>query len=189
MTNQVVKLRYLRIAPRKVRLVANTIKGLSVSEAEAQLLVNPKRASAFLLKLLRSAMANIKNNQKLDARFFLVKEVRVDEGPAMKRFMPRAMGRATLIKKKSSHIILVLEESDKLKIREPRFQIKKVENISEQKIQENIIEKSKEGEKKDKDYGIKNKDSEHLLKGGFVPGAKKGQQDGAIRTFFRRKVV
>lgn len=76
---QTAKLNYLRIAPRKVRLVATVIKGMSVNEAEAQLLVNPKRASEAVLKLLRSAVANAKNKQ-METEKLIVKEIKVDEG-------------------------------------------------------------------------------------------------------------
>lgn len=128
MKTQVAKLNYLRIAPRKVRLVANLIKGMQVSEAEAQLLVNPKRASESVLKLLRSAVSNAKNN-KLAVEKLVVKEVRVDEGPVLKRWMPRAQGRATPIHKKSSHITLILAEAEKAV--KSRFKIEKKERVKQ----------------------------------------------------------
>ena len=115
------KLNYLNVAPRKVRLVVNALKGLSVNEAEAQLLFRPKRSSESLLKLLRSAAANAKNNHKLSADHLVIKDIRVNQGPMLKRFLPRAMGRATPIQKKTSHIFLVLEERSNFK--SPRFNI------------------------------------------------------------------
>lgn len=121
MTTVTAKLKHLRIAPRKVRLVANAIKGLSVNEAEAQLLFRAKRSSHAILQLLRSAVANAKNNQKLNPSNLIVKNIKVDQGPMLKRFLPRAMGRATPIQKKTSHISLILEESPKAKT--PRFNI------------------------------------------------------------------
>lgn len=108
MKEQIAKLNHLRIAPRKVRLVASALKGLSVSEAEAQLMTSAKRASIPLRKLLRGAVANAKQNQQLNPEVLFVKEIRVDKGPILKRFIARAMGRATGIEKKSSHITLVL---------------------------------------------------------------------------------
>lgn len=111
MTQQTVQLNYLHIAPRKVRLIANALKGLSVQEAEAQLLLRPQRSAKPLLKLLRSASANIKNNQKNNPDNFLIASIRVNDGPMLKRILPRAMGRATPIHKKMSHVVLVLEES------------------------------------------------------------------------------
>ena len=119
--NQVVaKLNYLRIAPRKVRLLAAAIKGLSVNEAEAQLLFRPQRAGQPLLGLLRSAIANAKNNHKMSPEKLMVKNIWVDQGPTLKRFLPRAMGRATSIHKKTSHVVIILEE--RANSVQPRFQ-------------------------------------------------------------------
>ena len=113
MKTQTAKLRYLKISPRKVRLVADLIRGLSVNEAEGQLLMLPNRASKPILKLLRSAAAAAKNNQQMNPDRLLVKNIRVDQGPRTKRWRTRARGAASLIEKKSSHIILLLEESEK----------------------------------------------------------------------------
>ncbi len=112
MNKQTVKLNYLRIAPRKVRLMAATLKGLPVSEAEAQLMLRPQRAAKPLLKLLRSAVHDAKNNRKLDADKLFVESVRVDQGPMLKRILPRARGMATPIQKKMSHVTLTLAESE-----------------------------------------------------------------------------
>ena len=108
-------LRYLHIAPRKVGLVVNALKGLSVNEAEAQLLFRTKRSSHPVLQLLRSAVANAKHNFKLSPETLVIKSIRVDQGPMLKRFMPRAMGRATPIHKKMSHVSLILESKEKAK--------------------------------------------------------------------------
>ncbi len=113
MKTQTAKLKYLKISPRKTRLVADLIKGLSVNEAEAQLLMLPHRASKPILKLLRSAVAAAKNNQQMNPDRLLVKNIRVDQGPRTKRWRTRARGTASLIEKKSSHITLLLEESEK----------------------------------------------------------------------------
>ena len=107
---QIAKLNDLHIAPRKVRLIANVIKGLRTQEAEAQLLMQNQRAAQPILKLLRSAIANAKNNKKMSLENLVVKSVIVNQGAMLKRFLPRAMGRATPIHKKMSHIILILEE-------------------------------------------------------------------------------
>jgi large subunit ribosomal protein L22 len=88
------KLKYLHITPRKTRLVINTLKNLNVNEAEAQLLARNKRAAGPILKLLRSAMANAQS-QNLDKGRLVIAKITVDEGPTLKRFMPRARGRAT----------------------------------------------------------------------------------------------
>ncbi|MEK7624256.1 MAG: 50S ribosomal protein L22 [Patescibacteria group bacterium] len=112
MKTQTAKLKYLKISPRKTRLVADLIKGLPANEAEAQLSILPNRASKPILKLLRSAMANAKNNQKIDTDQLLVKNIRVDIGPRQKRFRTRARGSSSLIEKKCCHIIMVLAESE-----------------------------------------------------------------------------
>lgn len=109
---QVAQLRYLRMAPRKVRLVADLIKGLPVSHAEAILLMQSRRASGALLKLLRSAVANAKNNQKLNPEKLAVESVAVNGAGMLKRYLPRARGSATPIQKKMSHVVLVLKELD-----------------------------------------------------------------------------
>lgn len=110
---QTAKLNYLKIAPRKVRSVADLIRGLSVNEAEAQLIVQRRRASRPLLKLLRSAVANAKTNKKLEAENLYIESLRVDQGPMLKRSLPRARGMATPIQKKMSNVTMVLSESSK----------------------------------------------------------------------------
>jgi len=104
------ELNYLRMAPRKVRAVADAIRGKRVPEAERTLRFLPRRASGPLAKLLRSAIANAKHNFQInDAATLTVREIRVDQGPTLKRIQPRAMGRAFRIHKKSSHVRIVLE--------------------------------------------------------------------------------
>jgi len=114
MDKQVSKLNYLKIAPRKVRLVAGLVRGLPVSEAEAQLMAERRRPAKSLLKLLRSAVANAKNNAGLNPDKLFIEKIAVDQGPMLKRQLPRARGTATLIQKKMSHITLVLAENPKL---------------------------------------------------------------------------
>lgn len=117
---QTAKLNYLRVAPRKVRLVADLLKGLSVNEAEAQLLYERKRPAGFLLKLLRSALAGAKE-KKMNIDSLYIESIRVDQGPMLKRYLPRARGSASPIQKKMSHVTLVLAEKDMGK--PPRFKI------------------------------------------------------------------
>ncbi|MBI4089873.1 MAG: 50S ribosomal protein L22 [Candidatus Kerfeldbacteria bacterium] len=104
----VAKLRFLRIAPRKVRLVLGLIRGKNVTEAEVQLEHLPKASSRPLLKLLKSAEANAEHNFKLDPKTLYVKQAFANEGPKLKRFQPRAMGRATPVLKRLSHVTVVL---------------------------------------------------------------------------------
>jgi large subunit ribosomal protein L22 len=113
MEQQTAKLNFLRIAPRKTRSVADLIRGLSVNDAEAQLMVTRRRPAKAILKLLRSGVANAKNN-KLNVDHLFVSEIRVDGGPMLKRYLPRARGSASPIQKKMSHVTLVLGVNSKL---------------------------------------------------------------------------
>jgi large subunit ribosomal protein L22 len=116
-TQYTAKLSFLRQAPRKVRSVGDLIKGLPVNEAEAQLLAQTRRPSKVLLKLLRSAVANAKNNKAGNLEHLFVESVRVDGGPMLKRMLPRARGSASPIQKKMSHVTLVLGVNENLKSR------------------------------------------------------------------------
>lgn len=102
--------RYVRIAPRKVRLVVDLIRGKKIGEAIAILKLTPKAASPIVEKVLNSALANAEHNYNMDVESLVVSEVFVDQGPTLKRFRPRAMGRASRINKRTSHITLVLTE-------------------------------------------------------------------------------
>ena len=102
--------RTVRIAPRKARLVVDLIRGKQVGEAVAILNHTPKAASPIVEKLLKSAIANAEHNYEMDANNLVVAQVFVDEGPTMKRFRPRAQGRASAINKRTSHITIVVSE-------------------------------------------------------------------------------
>lgn len=102
--------RYVRVAPRKVRLVVDLIRGKKVEEAFAILRHTPRAASPVLEKLLNSAVANAEHNNSLDVTNLVVSEAFVNEGPIMKRFQPHAQGRAFRINKRTSHITLVVSE-------------------------------------------------------------------------------
>jgi len=104
------QLNQFRMAPRKVRLVANLIKGMHVEDAKIQLELMTKKSSNPVLVLLNSAIANAKNNHKLDESNLFVSKILVNGGPTMKRWFPRAMGRAFPIKKRTCSIVLVLSE-------------------------------------------------------------------------------
>src|SRR3989339_13412 len=105
----IAKLNHLRMSPRKVRLVADLLKKRPVAVALAQLENMTKMAARPLTKLLRSAIANAKHNFSMAEETLKVKQVIVNGGPVLHRWMPRAMGRATPIRKRSSHIELILE--------------------------------------------------------------------------------
>ncbi|WP_422658454.1 50S ribosomal protein L22 [Paenibacillus sp. EC2-1] len=100
----------IRIAPRKAQLVVDLIRGKQVGEAIAILRHTPKAASPVVEKLLNSAIANAEHNYSMDVSKLVVSQVYVNQGPTMKRFRPRAMGRASRINKRTSHITLVVAE-------------------------------------------------------------------------------
>lgn len=109
-------LKYLRMSPRKVRLVADALRGKNTAEASLFLNNLPKGAARPLSKLLKSAVTNAKHNFNLEQEKLFIKSIRVDRGPTLKRFMPRARGMASAIRKRMSHITLVLEENLKSKM-------------------------------------------------------------------------
>jgi len=104
------QLNHIRIAPRKAQLVVDLIRGKQVGEAIAILRHTPKAASPVIEKLLNSAIANAEHNYQLDVNKLVVTQAYVNQGPTMKRFRPRAMGRASRINKRTSHITLVVSE-------------------------------------------------------------------------------
>lgn len=102
--------RTIRIAPRKVRLVIDLVRGKQVGDAFAILRNTDKGSSTVVEKVLRSAIANAEHNYNMDINKLYIKEAFVNEGPTLKRFRPRAQGRAGLILKRTSHITVVVEE-------------------------------------------------------------------------------
>lgn len=102
------RLRYLHMSPKKVRLVVDLIRGLNAKQAVLQLQSMRKKAKQPVLKLLNSAISNAKNNFKMNENSLVIKSVFVDQGPTMKRWTPKAFGRAGMIQKKTSHITIVL---------------------------------------------------------------------------------
>jgi large subunit ribosomal protein L22 len=102
------KARYVRVAPRKARLVADQIRGLPVPDAQTLLAFSSRGAARDLAKLIGSAASNAENNHDLVAEDLRIAEVRVDEGPTLKRWRARARGRATRIEKKTCHLSVVL---------------------------------------------------------------------------------
>jgi large subunit ribosomal protein L22 len=102
--------RFIRISPQKARLVADTIRGKNVAEAITTLRFMPKKGARTLRKVLESAVANASQNEAIDVDTLYVKTIFVDGGPMLKRIRPRAMGRASRILKRTSHITVVLDE-------------------------------------------------------------------------------
>ncbi|MCK9524411.1 MAG: 50S ribosomal protein L22 [Limnochordia bacterium] len=104
--------RHIRISPRKARQVIDLIRGKDVEEALAVLQLTPKGGSPIVEKVVRSAVANAENNNDMDVDSLYVAECYVDQGPTMKRIKPRARGMANRIRKRTSHITVVLREKE-----------------------------------------------------------------------------
>jgi len=101
---------FVRIAPRKVQLVVDLVRGKSVGDAIAILRHTPKSASPVVEKLINSAVANAEHNFSMDPNSLVIKEIYANQGPTLKRFRARAMGRASRINKRTSHITVVVSE-------------------------------------------------------------------------------
>jgi ribosomal protein L22 len=104
--------KYVRVSPRKVRLVADQVRGKHIDEARSLLQFSPRSAAEDVSKVIESAAANAEANHDLIGDEMVVAEIRVDEGPTLKRFRPRAMGRATPIHKRTCHISVALTPED-----------------------------------------------------------------------------
>jgi ribosomal protein L22 len=106
--------RYVRVAPRKARLIADQVRGMHIEQARALLEFSPRGAAEDIRKLIDSAAANAENNHDLIADEMRISEITVDEGPTLRRFRPRALGRASRINKRTCHIAVALspEEED-----------------------------------------------------------------------------
>ncbi len=170
MTQAIAKLNYLKMSPRKVRLIASLIRGMSIFDAEAQLFNQNRRAAEPLLKLLRSCIANAKNAKMDESRLF-VSKITVDQGPVMKRFLPRAQGRATPILKKMSHVVISLEEGNKVYLK--KFTLLKQEKSKKEEKKKVVSKKPKETDKS----------SDIALK------SSKPERSGFLKRIFNRKSV
>ena len=104
--------KYVRVSPRKARLVADQVRGKHIDDARSLLQFSPRTAADDIAKVIESAAANAEANHDLIGDEMIVAEIRVDEGPTLKRFRPRAMGRATPIHKRTCHISVALTPED-----------------------------------------------------------------------------
>ena len=103
--------KYVRVSPRKVQIVIDLIRGKQVADALAILMYTPKSAAPVVEKLLNSAIANAENNLEMSRENLYVAEVYANQGPTLKRFRPRAQGRASRIRKRTSHITIILDQA------------------------------------------------------------------------------
>ncbi|GEM_PF-521404 len=135
MDKQTVKavLRYARLSPRKARMMVDLVRGKKVTVAEAQLKWQIGKVSPVLLKLLNSAVANAIHNFKLNKEDLIIKSFTVDSGPVLKRYTPKAFGRATPIRKPTSHITIVLESTNK-SVKKNNKEETKSEKTDEKKV-------------------------------------------------------
>ncbi len=102
--------KYVRISPRKVRLVMDQVRGKRVEDALNMLTFAPQKAARIVKKVIQSAVANAEQNTNVDIDNLYIKRIYADEGPTLKRFRPRALGRATRIRKRTSHLTVILDE-------------------------------------------------------------------------------
>jgi large subunit ribosomal protein L22 len=185
------KAKYIRMSPRKVRLVLDVIRKMPVEDALGQLTHIGKKAAEPIAKLLNSAIANAENNFNLKKSNLFIKEIKAGEGPKLKRWMPRAFGRATAIRKRTSHIDIVLGEitdsgvvsAKKSKIEAPIKLGKKPKEDEGVKVKESD-KKTPEEEEKDE----KGKIIDHSKDGrrGHAP-IDGGSHKGFTGKMFRRK--
>jgi large subunit ribosomal protein L22 len=102
--------KYVRVSPQKIRLIMDEVRGKKVEEALRWLSFSPQKGARLLKRLIDSAVANAEANKEIDVDTLVVKRIFADGGPTLKRFRPRAMGRATRIKKRMSHLTVILGE-------------------------------------------------------------------------------
>jgi len=176
----IAKLKSLRVSPRKTRLVTQSIKGVDVNDALVQLGYLIKKSSLPVEKLLRSAIANAENNFGLDKDNLYVYDIQVGEGTTLKRWLPRAFGRATPLRKRTSRITIVLEERVEGKNRKTKEQMEKEKKKREnerKKVEKEMIEERKDEEQK----------TISAPSVGRVLEEKKGAEKGWAKKIFQRK--
>ena len=186
----IASLKNLRTSPRKVRLVTNSIVGMNASAALVQLKHVVKKTSEPMEKLLNSALANAENNFGLDKDNMFVSSVLVGEGAKLKRWLPRAQGRATLLLKRTSHIKLELEERIEGKNKKTKQQLDKEKAANEavrtKAMKEAVAEASKEEAAGEEKSVEKTPVGKALQK---KDAAKTGQDSGFLKKVFNRKSV
>ncbi len=173
------QLNYLRIAPRKVRLVANLVKGMDVEVAETNLEFLGNRAASSLLKLLRSAVANATHNFNRSKEGLYIASITVGAGPTFKRFRARARGVAAPIRKRTSHVYLVLEERVGVKPRKLKKEIPKEVSVEVRKSDGTGGEEVRGGEKRTTIPTLRELKTKKLPK----------QSPGFVKRIFRRKSI
>jgi len=193
----IAKAKHIRMSPRKVRLVVDVVRGKTVDSALGQLKFINKLAAGPVKKLINSAIANASHNYEIEKDNLKIDEIRVDEGATLKRWMPRAFGRATPIRKRTSHISLVLGEikdsgekaGKKQDITDPiKLGAEKEENKKDdKKINKNSIKKS-DKDKTTEEPTKKIVDPRSEGRGGHTKIEGSSHKDkGFMNKMFRRK--
>lgn len=195
------KLSYLRMSPKKVRLVVDVIRGMKVEEAMTQLGFMNKAAARPILKLLNSAIANAENNFELKKDNLYIKEIRVDLAGMLKRWKPRAHGRATMVRKKNSHVYLVLDEIEPTKPKKIKnkakketktdkaVKVKSLDEVKQSKEPEKVAQSKKEdktGEEFAKEIKDTRMEGRHRHKQHEDKRQMKGKK-GFVNKIFNRK--
>ena len=194
----IATLKNVRISPRKVRLVVDSVRGMGVAAAEIQLSQTIKRSAPEIEKLLKSAIANAENNFGLDRDNLFVEEIRVGEGPRLKRWLPRAHGRATQILKRTSQVVIALNERVEGKNRKSKEQLEKERKAREaakekmikefEKLQQKQEEESVQPAEKEKKVATTKKGAVTRKKTAAVEANKAGE-NGFLKKVFNRKSV
>jgi large subunit ribosomal protein L22 len=184
------KLKRLDIAPRKVRAVIRVIAGLPVGDAEAQLLFRKERSARPILKLLRSAVANARN-KNVPVQGLYVKAIWADEGPVMKRWLPRARGMATPLHKKFSHVTIVLAEDAGKKGRFAISEAVKAKKPEKKPAKKKAVKEEKKESPKAENKTVKEprRPASGGVDGGKSEKAGASKADNSIKRMFRRKSV
>jgi large subunit ribosomal protein L22 len=178
------KAKQIRIAPQKTRLVAGLVRGLEVNKALSQLKFSPRKAAKPLAKLIESGIANAVHNYDLDKDNWFIKEIRIDEGKTLHRWIPKAHGRATPIRKRSSHAYIVLAEiKDSGEKQAKKQEIDAPIKLGTMPAAEEAAAEAKEGEEKAVKKGVRKDGSKGHSKADV--GATEGK--GFIKKVFNRK--
>lgn len=185
----IASLNNLRTSPRKVRLVTDSIVGMNASAALVQLQHLVKKTSEPVAKLLSSALANAENNFGLDKDNMYVSSILVGEGARMKRWLPRAQGRATLILKRTSHIKLELDERVEGKNRKTKAELEKAKAEREAAREKMMKEEMAEIEKAEKAAEVAQKQpvAKKTAPKKEKETLQKGQDNGFLKKVFQRK--
>ena len=187
------KAKYIRISPRKARLVADLVRGLDLEEAFSKLAILNKKAVMPIGKLLNSALASAEHNNNLERNNLYIKEITVNDGPISYRWMPRAFGRATQLRKRTSMIEIGLAERVETKVKDEKKKDEKIETVKvDKKVSEPLAEKV-ESEKTEENQSSEKEEDKFDIKrkGGHRDMEQRDRGDqkkkGALKKMFRRK--